>query len=286
MKIIAGVLGVVIALSSGHGERGERATWRQNRGGALWMLDTVVTETAGPHGWACELVRFTVRRDGKFVHSSSLDGGRLAGMKLSFGNRSEVVVEDLLPEAGAGWIISVAESTGNACSRRACIITPGVYDTYEAVVISTKSCLTQRVVEEGVELGGVYQEWGGGGTSTSVYVPFRLLVCSGGPVTRRPLSSDQADCADPEVWFAGIFIAGMRERNPDLMQSALDRLFVEQEPDPDPLMRDAGLGLPYRRADLQRMIEDVRAIAEGRQRLRKAVRSIEIDDPLGSTPPR
>jgi hypothetical protein len=86
---------------------------------------------------------------------------------------------------------------------------------------------------------------------------------------------------EPEnVGFGGAFVAGMRDRNAELMQDALDRLFVDSaEKD---LEEEAlgGLGLPVRRQALRNLIANMRSLAEVRARLREAVGAIALDDPM------
>jgi hypothetical protein len=283
MKIAIAALAAVVAFGGESHDSGARVeTWSQTRDGAIWTLTATVQETAGPRQLPGQLVRFTVRRNGKFLHSTlSFDGGRLAGMKWGFGGESWLKVEDLVPEAGPGWIVHVPESAGSAMSLHACVVTPRE-NSYDTLVIGTKDPLVQRVTARGVDLWGSYQEWGGGGTSTSVFVPFRIHVGPGIAPRREPLPSDALVCVDSVgmMGFAGVFIGGMRERNPDLMRDALDRLFVEPEPEPETMSlteREAGLGLPTRRRKLEDMVDCVRRIAEARAALVRHARSIPPD---------
>ncbi len=282
MRVCLAALFAAIAIGAkGDVESDRFRTWTQVRDGAVWTLAATVEEITGPYGWPGELVRFTVRRDGKFLAcASSFDGGRLAGMKRYFGGPSEFKVEDLLPEAGAGWILYVAESTGSAFSMLACVITPGLrgHDGYESVVVPTKQAFRQRACAEGVDLWGSYQEWGDGGTASSVFVPFRLVARRRGLVSRKPLPGALSELVDPdEAGFGGAFVAGIREGNPDLMQDALDRLHS----DPDEAgPRLTSLGLPARRADLRGVIANVRERAESGARLGESLGGIAVEDPL------
>jgi hypothetical protein len=278
MKLMTAACAFVVL--GGLGSDGEEAaTWTQHRDGAEWTLSVRVREVAGPHGWAGELVRFTVRRDGRFLHDSgSFDGGRLAGMKTCFGGGGHLQVEELLPEAGPGWILSVAESTGNGSAIRACVVVPSRHggDRYETTVVTAKAGLRQVPAAGGVELWGAYQEWGGGGTSTSVFVPFRLLVRPDAAVCVEPLRGSPGDVVPlvPDFGWRAVFIAGLRERNPDLMQGALDGRDPAEDEEP---WQPFGLGLPGTRAGLLEMVDAVRLLARARDDLRRLAPDIEPD---------
>jgi hypothetical protein len=282
MRFVTAMLGFVLAWGVGAGQAAEeKRTWRQERGGSVWTLATTVTETTWG-GHAAEIVRFSVRRDGMFLHQAdTLDGGRLSGMKWFHGGPTCFEVEELLPEGGPGWLLRLAACTGSASSARTCVVIPRSDGTFGAWIVDSKDGLTQRASREGVELVGTYQEWGNGGTSTSVLVPFRLVVRPGAALARMPLPSDARACLpmDNRLSFEGVFVAGMRERNPDLMQSALVHLFVEPEQVDDDERPD--LGLPQGRAALDNLVRAVRRWADARVSATHDLSNLGLDDPEG-----
>src|SRR5262249_8231007 len=111
----------------------------------------------------------------------------------------------------------------------------------------------------------------------SVYVPFRLVARPGKGMGREPLPSRASDVLEVvETEFGGIFLAGMREGNAELMQDALDRLQADYE-DEEPM---SPLGLPTRRASLQKAVADVRALAAAAATLRSNLGSLAVEDPV------
>lgn len=128
---------------------------------------------------------------------------------------------------------------GNTSSLRVTVISN---PRAESVTFVCKAEPIVTAASEGVhDLWSSYQDWGSGGTSTSIFVPFRVRVAADGSIGRSPLPSD------PKTWpeipyvgsFPGVFVAAARERNADLMIYALEHLYDE-----DDLDWYGGYGLP------------------------------------------
>jgi hypothetical protein len=222
-------------------------------------------------GAPADLVRFRVLRDGVFVPTGRPDGGRLVSYKYAYGEPAEVRVQRLdVGGAGAGWIVGACGSAGNARHWDFAVIT--LRDDGDAksrfhseVHTSAKEWPVLRDLGRAAELWAFWQDWGRGGTVSSIYVPYRLAIEPGAPARRAPLPPDF------DAWpgafegrsFPGAFVAGMRERSPELMSAALSRLWAVREVD-----WYAGYGLPRTPAELHEMIELTR-------RIRDAYRSLD-----------
>lgn len=81
---------------------------------------------------------------------------------------------------------------------------------------------------DGLEIWSYYQEWGGRGTALSFYVPeLRKLYDDSGEVriVKSALPSELSDWPVlDDVGSIGIFVAGISQLNPDIMEAILPHL--------------------------------------------------------------
>ncbi len=221
-------------------------------------------------GW---LVHYTVRRGDKFMHPATWEGGRLVGCRYA---SEDVAGCKPVPfpdaERPVGWLLRVGATCGNTSSGRYRLVTPRPWsrspsdDRWEYVETTFESKFepTARRVGDRVEIWGVTQDWGNGGTATSIFVPFRLIVRPDGSAGRPPLDPDLSTW--PALERGGTpmaqFVAGLRSRNPDLMRSAKAR-WTERPP---AAWQDA-FGLATDDNTLDRLITGVTAFRRAERRL-------------------
>ncbi len=257
-----------VLLSTARAESGPTvALHRLEIGGSVYTLRTSTREVTLAHNDGC-LIHYTVRRDGKVVHPRDWDGGRLVGCSY---NRCETDLHRVKPFPDAktprGWVITVGAWCGNTHGKRHRIVLPPIKErgAYRELTIRSKAGLTLRHATEGLEIWGSDQDWGDGGTSTSIFVPFRVLLNDRGEDSRPPLP------ADPKAWpkleidsgAFGWFVAGLDTWNAAVMRAALAR-WGDLEKHEDWLR---GFGLPSKRAKLEALIEAVEDVARARDRV-------------------
>lgn len=297
MRRLLGIL-VLCALFGGAlraQEEADATTSTIERAGVTWSLTTTRTEATVMHGWPAELIRFTVRRDGKFAFSKTrFDGGRLIGA-LYRRDWSGLRLRPFPSENPVGWILSVDSHCGNTSGRRYLMITPDPRRLHEGHVpgyfqYEAESATAPVVTREGedVLVWGAYQEWGGGGTASSTYVPYRHRVRPDGRIERARLP------ADPEAWppaveeglrgFSplGLFVAGLREQSPALMRAVLPRFDFTRAVGENSDLGDwcRSFGLPHTREGLDTVIEATEKIVAARATLRKHVTGPLVADPV------
>ena len=116
-----------------------------------------------------------------------------------------------------------------------------------------------------IEVWGSTQDWGHGGTATSIFLPFRLVLDEHGAFVSNRLEPDRSTW--PKLEIAGgpisAFLAGLDQRNPDLMRTA-----VAEWPEPASLADwCSGFGFPQGREALHEMIDAVETVNGARSRL-------------------
>lgn len=240
-------------------------------GGETWTLRAVaepVTLADGPG----QLVRYTVRRGGAFVHPAARDGGRLIGLRRRHTDPSEVRV-DVLPgrDRPLGWLLSVLAGAGSGVSHRFRVVTfdPAHPRAYHEHTFDAKRPPVQTAAADGgLYLWALVQDYGRGGTAVSILVPFRVRVFGSGRLKRAPLDAalDAWPTLAYPLSFSGVFVAGLRERNADLMERALAALY-------DPADGDEyqAYGLPADREALTGLVDVVRRAAAIERRLEQAL---------------
>jgi hypothetical protein len=213
-----------------------------------------VTLASGPGELAC----YAVRVDGRFLHPERADGGRLVGCR--FGALDVRVA--ILGSEGAplGWVLETGSICGNTHSRRVVLVTVprgadgGAGADYVETVFDCKRAPVCRPTSAGLEVWAEVQDWGRGGTATSILVPFVWLVPPDGRPRRVPLPEDwtswHPELAAPH--FLSAFVAGKQEGCAALMRAAVHRLH-----DPANEGWYAAFGLP---ADARRLAEAADAV--------------------------
>jgi hypothetical protein len=274
---VVGALAFVGPAHAGEPPADDAATFRSEfeREGVRFTIEgrvRQVTLASGPG----ELVCYSVRMDGRFVHPERADGGRLIGCR--YGERD--VRATLFPDARQplGWMLSTGSICGNTHSRRVALVTVprqergGFAGTYVETTFDCKRTPLFRPAASGLEVWAEEQDWGRGGTSSSIVVPFAWLVPQVGHPRRLPLPEDwtlwHPDLDKPH--FLSVYVAGRNEGQAGLMRAAVRSLYLpESEPwyaafglptDPERLLKAAQVVelAAQARAELQRLLDPQR----------------------------
>ncbi len=231
----------------------------ENRFGEFTIQIEAKTVTTGVFGYPSTKVLYSVYRDGDFLHPNSLDGGCVIGGDMI--TPTEVILVSLGKEGTeVGWVIGLDGISGNTFSYMMTLVVP-TFDSlnwkYHSVTFLAKEELLLVPEEDGLEVWSQYQEWGGGGTAVSFFVPQLRRI----RIDERGAAQVFLDRLPPDYkkWppleyssFLGLYLAGVSNLNPELMESSLD-LF---EPDDAPICRIHGL--PEDKKGLKRLIDGVR----------------------------
>jgi hypothetical protein len=230
-----------------------------NRFGEFRILMTAETVWTKQFGYPSTKVSFSVRRNLEVLKPSSPVGGCVIG-----GDRITPADVILLPlgkqGSEVGWVIGLDGISGNTFSYLMTLVVPSFNAAeweYRSVSFLAKEGITLVSEKDGLEVWSQYQEWGGGGTAVSFFVP----------QLRRIRVSDEGEAhlfldrlpPDYKRWpklkylsFLGLYLGGAANLNPELMEASFD-LF-----DPDVAEVYRCHGLPGDEAGLRKEIEEVR----------------------------
>lgn len=180
------------------------------------------------------VVRYNVHKDQKFVH-----GKPGAGRFISCGKRPPTIEPILFEEEQIGWMIVGSGICGNTYSHKVEIVLPQRWQSdsprYSSTTVMSNG-IPQVVANSGwVEIWYYEQHWGGGGTSSSFYMPRKIRVkpvrsmrtAKGNVRTNLEFLEENSDNEWPRPSFLGLFSAGLEDANPPLMQYALDHYYQE-----------------------------------------------------------
>lgn len=136
-----------------------------------------------------------------------------------------------------GWIILGGGICGNTLSDRAEVVAVDAAD--DELLTKGFICKVPPVVKptrRGFDIWFYQQNWGNGGTSTSIFVPekwtlvldeyegfYRVNLLEG----IETLSEFEPDWLKPK--FINLFVAGIRDANPELMEYALRKYYHPEE---------------------------------------------------------
>ncbi len=183
------------------------------------------------YGWRQQLVLYSVYKNEKFLHPSRIDGGRFFSCPF---DRTVEIKNIFSEERQIGWMLVGGGICGNTFSYRIELIIPETSEhspEYHQFTFITKVIPNLIPTEKGAKVCFFEQNWGGGGTATSFYVPKKLEI----DVTRGRADIRKGDVfenLDYFEWesgtpgsgtktFLGPFVAGLEAKYPDLMRYAL-----------------------------------------------------------------
>lgn len=224
------------------------------RGGARYEIAATVREGSdhGDH----EIV-YTVRRDGELVHNAENAEGRLPGCHYG-GLPTEVIRPLRVGDVDFGWVVSTGGICGNTFSfREQLVVVPetATWNYFTRTFMPKSSPLVESEGDGRLSVTYVYQEWVGGGTAESFFVPVRLLVdirTWGAAIEDSPLPSDLAEWPKLEEFCCDLrsyVVAGINTLDPAIIQAAVQRWTPQ---DGEAL---AIAGLPQNKDDLLRLAD-------------------------------
>lgn len=191
---------------------------------------------------------FSIYRDGKFVHSSKMDGGRITGCRV-FG--PDGGLKDFLNATAIEnnmsaviWRISLRTGCGGNTSRSTdhYIVVQNKGDYDEFTIEDLKWHVAYASKEKNFTIYYMEQDWGGGGTYTSIFVPRKYVIEKFGwglygnkaQITLNELLSipwnkyEQTGKVTP-LSFPNLFKSCMDQQAPDICDYAVNNTFKEAE---------------------------------------------------------
>jgi hypothetical protein len=181
-------------------------------------------------------VRYSVHRD-----QPPLQGRPGAGRFVSCVNRQPTIEPLLFEGDPIGWMITGWGICGNTWSHIIELVLPRDPQDggpgYSSASFLSKDVPQIVTSSGGLEIWYYEQNWGGGGTSTSFFMPRKLRVdLEGGVSVVRGNVRTNVDFLENNPvsdWlrpgFLGLFAAGLEDANPELMQYALDHHYSERQ---------------------------------------------------------
>ncbi len=186
-----------------------------------------VTNTLGRE----QLILYSVYKNGDFLHPSKQDAGRFFSCPF---DRTVEIKNISSEERQIGWMLIGGGICGNTFSYRIELIIPRTsehFPEYNHFTFISKVIPNLIPTENGAKVCFFEQNWGGGGTATSFYVPKKLEI----DATRGRAEITKGDVFENLDYFEyesgkpgsgtktflGPFVAGLEAINPDLMRHAL-----------------------------------------------------------------
>jgi hypothetical protein len=184
------------------------------------------------------LTRYSVYENGRFVHSGAY-GGRFFSCR-----KDKPQVKPIKSETGQiGWIIIGYGICGNTVSNNIELVIPvkemwGSQTLYMNKTFISKQEPILKPTKNGAEVWFYEQNWGNGGTATSIFVPRKLLV------SKKDYSSsirkgdileniDFLESRSTSDWlkphFISLFVAGIEDANPQLMSYAINKYYKKED---------------------------------------------------------
>lgn len=243
-------------------------------GGVRYSIRTVARDATLKHALPGVLVHYTVRCEGRVLPPQDVDGGRLVGCRYGRGALGEYHARPF-PDAERplGWILQVGAICGNTFSHRVRLVTLPMSarkaETYGETTFQAKEPPLVRRVDDTVEVWSTRQDWGGGGTATSIFVPELRIVTADGRIEAGRLPADVRTWPEAKLGRSPRerFVAGVHQANVALLEQVVSRWDNAGDGAHD------GFGLPRGRAALTRIVEAVRALERAEARVRDLTRS-------------
>lgn len=181
-------------------------------------------------------IDYTVRKNGKTIHSTPGQGGVLLSCSYGRINDDKNLPKDSLKIIKVdgnpvGWWVSGFSVCGNTTSLRTQFVLPipqkAEYGYFE---INPKTLPVVTKNKNDYEIWFIYQEWGNGGTAGSFFVPRRIVFEDSQYLKFKSIG------IDPKIWpsfdddfhfknFPSIYVSGVLDKDPEVMKFALDNYF-------------------------------------------------------------
>jgi hypothetical protein len=188
-------------------------------------------------GGVRDLVLYSVYKNGKLFHSAKEDGGRFFSCKYE--QPKVQPVKSLNKQIG--WMLLGGGICGNTFSYKAEIIIPVVnYSSfYYSYSLYSKELPLIEPLKDGFSIWTFEQNWGNGGTATSFFVPSKVTVnlsddlfpFKKGNILNGIKFIENMKSNEWLLSFLGLYTAGIRDINPELMQYAIDNYYSEEQKD-------------------------------------------------------
>lgn len=181
-----------------------------------------------------QLISYSVYENKKFIHSNSY-GGRFFSCR-----QAKPKIEAINSEKGqVGWMIVGYGICGNTVSHRVELVVPvksmwGGKSLYMSKTIIAKE--TPKIVpkKNGADVWFYEQNWGNGGTASSIFVPRKLvirkdnyssIIKKGNVFQEIEILESQKSNEWLQPNFISLFVAGIEDANPKLMNYALENYY-------------------------------------------------------------
>lgn len=195
-----------------------------------------------------QLHTFSIYRAGKFVHSSKWDGGRITGCR-TFGPEggmkdffNATAIENNM--SAVIWKISLTTWCGGNTSHLTdhYIVVSNNGNYHESTIEDFKWHVTYMSTEKSFAIYYMKQDWGGGGTSTSIFVPKKYVIEKSNwgiygkkaqltlnELINIPWNKDEQTGKVTQLSFPNLFQYCMDQQAPDICDYAVNNAFKEAE---------------------------------------------------------
>jgi hypothetical protein len=172
MKHLAMILFAIISSTS----LAQKYESQYKVGDDVFTLNLSIKEITTYYGQE-KLLNYSVHMNGKFLHPKYHRGGRL----ISHSETRKCRVHVLNKKGkGFGWLLEAHAIDGNTHSYKYCLVVPNTKrfgrPAYISEIFEAKSFPLIQFDEENVSFWYYEQNWGEGGTASSIYVPRKLVV--------------------------------------------------------------------------------------------------------------
>lgn len=185
-----------------------------------------------------QLISYSVYENKKFIHSSSY-GGRFFSCR-----QDKPKIKAINSEKGqVGWMIVGYGICGNTVSNRVELVIPvknmwGGKSVYVSETIIAKEVPKIVPKKNGADVWFYEQNWGKGGTASSIFVPRKLVILKddySSTIKKGDVFQDieVLESLKSNEWlrpnFISLFVAGLEDANPQLMNYALENYYKTED---------------------------------------------------------
>ena len=206
-----------------------------------YKIKVTVKDAANSSGHG-QKIYYRVYQNDEFMHPSNWGGGSFAGCRYPFTEFSDNyfisrIETDLKT---IGWVITTGGICGNTKSLVSVLIIPsGSYrNVYSEYKILSKDSPTFFDNNGNIEVIYNYQEWGRGGTSTSIFVPSRFIINANGgnSISGKSvfdiieiINKDRVKKGFYKVGFLELYMSGFNSRDAELMRYSIDNYLNDEK---------------------------------------------------------
>jgi|GEM_PF-6800817 len=187
-----------------------------------------------------QIIYYSIYKNKKFVHPRDWDGGNITGCRYPFSTLEDnfEIKELKFNDSSIGWIISTGGNCGNTHSLKCVLILPPINDTNTGYIeheIFAKRMPIIKSENGKIEVWYIYQDWGWGGTASSIFVPQKIVIDPVSQTIEKGNVFDGILELKTEKWgfykihFLSLFVAGLNDLNMELMEYSLSNLYNPKE---------------------------------------------------------